>query len=57
MARYCNEGCHAICDFCKHYKDDGIEGFVGEGICVKKNIRVDASSYCEDDFECFRVKD
>ena len=56
MARYCNEGCHSICDFCKYYSDDGIEDFAGEGVCTKKNTKVDASHYCEDDFECFRIE-
>lgn len=60
MAKYCCDECIAVCDFCKHYIDDSDknegEPFAGEGICLKKNKRVDASNYCLDDFECFSIK-
>lgn len=62
MAKYCSEICRAICDFCKHYTDDSntkerlSDIYAGEGWCKAKNTRVDASSYCEDDFECFRCE-
>ena len=57
MAKYCNADCHAVCDFCKHYKDYRTDGkFEGSGTCTKKNIEVDASNYCEDDFECLELK-
>ena len=29
--------------------------FEGEGLCEKKNIRVDACDHCNDDFKCFRL--
>ena len=54
----CGDGCFPVCDFCKHYLDDywDIEGsFAGDGRCLKKNTDTSASSYCNDDFECFRV--
>ena len=64
--KLCGNDCHPICDFCLNYKDDGrglwgSEGFYdktfeGEGVCIKKNIKVDACDICEDDFECFRTK-
>lgn len=58
MAKYCSNDCTAVCDFCKFYKDDMEDGeFSGSGVCIKKNIEVDAGSYCEDDFECFRIVD
>jgi len=55
--KLCHEDCIPVCDFCKHYIDDG-EGsntFEAEGLCVVKNKRVDASESCQDDFECFRT--
>jgi len=57
MAKFCNNGCHAVCDFCKYYLDDSEtegfnpETFEGEGLCELKNIRTDASGGC-DDFHC-----
>lgn len=57
MAKYCNDDCHAVCDFCKFYNDYGVDHFDGTGMCEKKSIEVDASGHCEDDFECFRIKD
>lgn len=62
MAKFCEEGCHAVCDFCKHYLDDSkTEGFnadefEGEGYCKAKDIRTEASGSCEDDFECFNIE-
>jgi hypothetical protein len=62
MAKYCSEGCHAVCDFCKYYIDDSeTEGFnpdefEGEGFCKAKNTRTDAGSFCDDDFECFLIE-
>lgn len=43
--------------FCKHYQDDleGERGFAGEGLCLAKNIRVDATDSCKDDFYCFLI--
>lgn len=60
MATYCDAACEesgSICDFCKHYHDDleGEKGFAGEGLCLAKNIRVDATDSCEDDFYCFLI--
>lgn len=59
MAKYCCESCHAICDFCKFYMDDGdkneVDSFAGEGLCLKKNKRVEADDRCLDDFECFNT--
>lgn len=55
MAKYCGEGCRALCDFCKHYKDKNIDDeFTGYGDCIIKNIEVDAGFSCENDFECFK---
>jgi hypothetical protein len=31
--------------------------FVGEGLCAKKNKRVYAENSCDDDFECFTLRD
>lgn len=63
--KLCNDTCFPICDFCLNYKDDeaGIftkEGrssskFEGEGLCIKKNIKVSAFDACNDDFECFKT--
>ena len=58
LAKYCDDGCHAVCDFCKFYEDDEEDGeFFGEGFCLAKKERVFASWHCTDDFECFRMKD
>lgn len=63
MAKYCNIGCEEIgslCDFCIYYKDDSFDlksDFEGEGLCTKKNIRVDSSDSCEDDFYCSLLKE
>lgn len=58
MDKYCNDDyCVSICDFCKHYKDYSEEkhklneGFIGVGTCLKKNIEVEASDSCDNDFE------
>lgn len=62
MAKYCNAECEevgSICDFCKHYLDDNEnteKSFAGEGLCLAKNIRVDALDSCDDDFYCFRIE-
>lgn len=62
--KLCNDDCQPVCDFCLNYKDDGAglfskEGrkgkFEGEGLCIKKNIRVEADGMCKDDFECIRT--
>ena len=58
--KLCNEDCMPICDFCKFYQDKNkniSNKFAGEGICLKKNIEVDASEFCEDDFECFQYNE
>lgn len=56
MAKYCNDDCKSVCDFCKHYKDYGTpEEFDGTGMCLAKKVEVDASNYCDDDFECFNI--
>lgn len=42
----------------KHYKDEyeGTDkGFAGEGMCLAKNIKVDACDSCDDDFHCFKA--
>lgn len=62
MAKFCNDDCEAICDFCVHYKDlyrdiDKVQGFAGEGICDADSQPTDAcgGNNCED-FECFRIE-
>lgn len=57
MAKYCDDDCMPICDFCVHYRDDneGKDGFAGEGYCEAKNEQTDACDFCEDDFHCFRL--
>lgn len=63
MAKYCDKECEemgSLCDYCIYYKDDleGVEGkFAGEGLCIKKDIRVDAYDSCADDFHCTLVED
>lgn len=63
MAKFCGDDCIAICDFCKHYKDEyrdinGLDQFVGEGICGIDNHETDAcGGYKCDGFECFRIKE
>ena len=59
MAKYCDNGCRAVCDFCKYYKDDGsgTDEFEGEGICLITGLKKNASSYCEDNFECTLYKE
>jgi hypothetical protein len=57
MAKFCSETCHAICDFCIHYRDSGKEKgekSSGEGRCDIDN----SDTYAEcgencDNFECF----
>lgn len=63
MAKFCNDSCHAICDFCKYYRDEirDIQGikdeFAGEGICSIDGKLVDASDgYKCGNFECFRLE-
>lgn len=59
MARYCDNDCYAVCDFCKNYKDDGKDTgtFEGEGICLATGKRVDAGGKCEENFVCFTLED
>jgi hypothetical protein len=61
MAVYCDEECKEVgglCDFCIYYKDEyeGADKFAGEGVCLKKNIKVMAHDGCDDDFHCFIVE-
>ena len=54
----CGDGCFPVCDFCAYYHDDSEKTngeFEGEGLCEKKDIRVDACNHCNDDFKCFRL--
>lgn len=55
----CGTRCVTMCNFCKHYKDNGgelrtIDTFEGEGICdvSKKNINAIDGRKCND-FDCF----
>ena len=63
MAIYCDKECEemgSLCDFCVYYLDDKHSDknvFAGEGLCQKKNIRVDAIESCDDDFHCILVKE
>jgi hypothetical protein len=65
MAKFCEDDCSAICDFCKNYQDeyrdinktireDGELEFAGNGICSVDNAEVDAcdGDNC-DNFICF----
>jgi len=50
-------GCHKICDFCTHYRDDstldGCVPYAGEGVCLQTGAWVDATGGAEcKDFEC-----
>jgi len=63
MAIYCDKECEemgSLCDFCVYYlydKHSDKNVFAGEGLCQKKNIRVDAIESCDDDFHCSLVKE
>lgn len=51
----CNEHCIPSCDFCKSYRDEGLEGnkeFAGIGMCEVDDTEVCASDFC-DNFHCF----
>lgn len=57
MAKYCNEGCEALCDFCIHFKEDNYEELkdsYADGICEITGGEVSYSDFCLDKFECFR---
>jgi len=68
MAKFCEDNCSSICDFCRNYQDeyrdinksigkDGKLEFAGNGICSVDNAEVDCTDgeNC-DDFECTRSK-
>ena len=65
MAKYCNDECKlvgGVCDFCIYYEDDeviyGLDSFFqGYGKCKIKNISVQASDGCDDDFYCMNCND
>lgn len=60
MAKFCDDDCEAICDFCKHYDDEFryINGqFAGDGTCNVDGKLVDAcDGYKCDNFKCFRLE-
>lgn len=53
MVVKCSIECKPICDFCKYFicELDEEGAYVDDGYCNRKNIKVDASEYCND-FEC-----
>jgi polyhydroxyalkanoate synthesis regulator phasin len=56
--KLCGDGCAAVCDFCEHYRDNGLgsgKGFAGYGICALHGHETGAADMCED-FECFQIK-
>ena len=66
MAKYCSKSCHAICDFCRFYKDkyrdiekkiddNGRSMFAGIGVCEITKEEVTADNFC-DGFYCFRAE-
>ena len=63
MDKYCSKDCIAVCDFCKHYRDNGdpdgdnYSNFEGVGVCLINNNSTEAGWYCNDNFECFTIKD
>lgn len=56
--KLCGKDCVPICDFCKYFKSesmDGGDGYNGDGWCKLRNIAVEP--YCEcNEFECFNLK-
>ena len=55
MAKYCNGGCEALCDFCIHFDDsEELEDCYADGICKITGGEVNYSDFCLDNFECFR---
>ena len=69
MAKFCEDDCSSICDFCKNYMDEyrdidksiddnGKQRFAGNGICNVDKHEVDCTDgeNC-DDFICFMSKD
>ena len=54
IGAYCGIATIYLMYLCAYYHDDS-EKTNGEGLCEKKNIRVDACDHCNDDFKCFRL--
>lgn len=60
MAKYCDEDCYALCDFCVHFKEieyERLEDCYADGICEITGEEVSIIDYCTDNFECFRYKE
>jgi len=60
LAKFCDDDCKAVCDFCIHFKRDAMTTIVEDdfdGTCDVENFRTDASSGHDcDDFHCSLIE-